>query len=230
MVKDVSLFREIERTNAAREVQSQLLEAIDSGRLSVGERLPSEHELARSFGVSRPVVREALGTLRSLGLVTSQSGRGTFVAATRPTGAGLYLLGRYSTEELYEARSLLEVPGAGLAAKRRTEAHLATLRRIVSSHDDCDDPEEWVKQDLAFHVALAAATGNAVHMDLVEHLRELQAVQSLAVARVAGRLTAASREHRTILDAVVDREEARARDAMAKHLKTILAESRRLGV
>jgi GntR family transcriptional regulator, transcriptional repressor for pyruvate dehydrogenase complex len=209
-------------------VHAQLLRWIESGQLEVGSKLPSEHELAESFGVSRSVVREALRGLGTMGLVCPRNGRGTFVTSTRPVHGGVALLGRASTDELDEVRSHLELPGATLAARRRTPAQLVALGDIVEAQSQCTDPEEWVRLDAAFHIVIAEATRNRVQVQLVENLRELLVEQSIAVARVPGRLPAATEEHRAILAAVGSGDEAGARAAMARHLERIRAESHRV--
>ncbi len=214
-------FPPIERTNAMEAVRDRLREVIASGGLEVGARLPSEHELARSFGVSRPVIREALGSLSSLGLVASQNGRGWRVVAVRPSSLGLSLFGRSSIDELSEVRCLLEIPGAGLAAERRTAAQLAALTATVDAHAGCNEPVAWVQQDLTFHVLLAEATANRVQARLVEDFRELQFQQSLALAQIDGRMKEAELEHRRILVAVRDQRPHQARRAMAEHLECV---------
>jgi DNA-binding FadR family transcriptional regulator len=164
-----------------------------------------------------------------VGLVSSLVGRGTFVAATRPNYAeGLPLLGAYSTDELHEVRSHLEIPGAGLAALRRGADEIERLREILDSHEGCTEPVEWVKLDVAFHRELAAATGNSLQLLLVESLREVLVEQSLAVAGIEGRLATATDEHRAIMDAVVAADEQAARAAMAYHLDRIRFASYRM--
>jgi DNA-binding FadR family transcriptional regulator len=121
------------------------------------------------------------------------------------------------------------VPGASLAARRRTSEQLGRLTDIVAQQDECGDPEEWVRLDAAFHFVLAEATWNQVQVRLVGNLRELLVEQSLAVASVPGRLAAATGEHRAILEAVRAGDEAGARAAMARHLDGIQTESHRLG-
>ena len=207
----------IARENASEAVSRQLLDLIRSGQLGVGKRLPAEKDLALAFGVSRPIVREALGTLRGLGALTSVNGRGNYVAKAalaRPP-----LLGRYPIAELYEVRCHLEIPGAALAAERRTPDQLAKLVSVVAALEACDDPSEWVRADAAFHVALAEATGNRVQARLVEHLRDLLIEQSLAIVTAAPeRVFEATREHRAIYDAVAGQDAALARDMMSRHL------------
>jgi GntR family transcriptional repressor for pyruvate dehydrogenase complex len=209
-------FREIGRINASEAVREQLVSLIESGELKPGEKLPAESALARSFGVSRPVVREALGSLRAIGLIDSLNGKGSFVNS-RP-GRRPVLLGRFSLEELHEVRSLLEVDGATRAASRHNAEDAARLRGIVDSLEACTDHEEWVRLDAEFHVALAEATGNQVLARLVEHLRDLLVEQSQVVSAVEGRIPHANVEHRAIYEAVAAGDERRACEAMSAHL------------
>ncbi|WCB92273.1 HTH-type transcriptional regulator LutR [Baekduia alba] len=213
--------RQISRQTAAEAVRDQLLALIQAGTYPVDTKLPSEQELARSFGVSRPIVREALGTLRAAGVLESLSGSGSFVRATEPTKSGLLLLGHYSPDDLHEVRTHLEVPAAGLAAKRRTAGQLAALEEIVARHATRTDVVDWVQDDLAFHVALAEASGNELQAKLVAELRELQFEQTVVMARIAGGLGVPEAEHRAILDAVGAQDAAAARKAMTAHLVAI---------
>ena len=219
-------LRAIERTSATGAVFAQLQELIEGGKVQVGEKLPPENELARTLGVSRPVVREALGGLRAMGLVTSVAGCGTYVTAA----AAPSLLGRYSTGELHEVRSHLEIPGARLAARRHGPAQIARLRSIVEASRGCTDPVDWVRHDVAFHAELAAMTGNRVQVMLVETLRELLTQQSVAVAGTEGRLEAATEEHQAILDAIDAENGPMAEEAMATHLRRIREASHQTSV
>jgi DNA-binding FadR family transcriptional regulator len=218
-------LRQIERTSAADMVREQLLALIESGELAVGDKLPSEHELARSFGVSRPIIREGLGALRAAGVIESRSGSGTFVTASHPVQGGLLLSGRYSPEDLHEVRADLEVPGAGVAARRRTPEQLEALAEIVDRHASRTRAEEWVEDDLAFHVMLAEASGNPLRVNLVRELREVQREQNIAAAAISD-LDAPHAEHGEILAAVRKRDARRAERAMAAHLDAILARGR----
>jgi DNA-binding FadR family transcriptional regulator len=211
----------IARGSSVDAVRTQLVELIQNGEFAVGARLPSEHELARSFGVSRPVIRESLGGLRSAGLIESRAGAGTFVTARNPTTPGLLLLGRYDTNHLHEVRQHLEIPGAGLAALRRSESQLAELHEIVDRTRDEHDVVNWVRDDLEFHVAIAAATGNELQVRLVRDLRELQFEQTVAMARALGGLAAPDTEHGAIVAAIHERDAAGAERAMAAHLDGI---------
>lgn len=217
---DTARLQRVKRTTVSTEVQSQLAGLIERGAYPVGEKLPSELELARSFGVSRSAVREALGSLRSLGLVTSRTGSGTFVTAPSAKAA-LSLQGQYSSDDLHEVRMHLEIPGTALAARRRSPGDLLELHRIIDLQKDVSDIEEWAALDVAFHCALAYATRNAVQYLLVSRLRELQAELSSAVLGLEGRLERATAEHVAVLRAVEAGNEKRAQVAMRNHLLQI---------
>jgi GntR family transcriptional regulator, transcriptional repressor for pyruvate dehydrogenase complex len=212
----ISRLHQVERRSASRAVSDQLIALIETGDLHVGDRLPSENELAQSLGVSRPVVREALERLRALGLVVSRTGRGSFVAARRVRGP--LLLGQYSGADLHEVRSLLEIPGAGIAAKSRANEDVVSLLRTIDELERCDRPDEWVRLDALFHVKLAEATCNEVHALIVGYLRDLLVEQSLAVSSVPGRIRSANEEHRAIYEAVRAGDRRAAEAAMARHL------------
>jgi len=138
--------RRIERASAPEAVRDQILELIQEGELTVGSKLPSEQEMARSFGVSRPVVREGLGRLRSIGVIESRSGSGSFVRSARIAPQGLLLAGGYTSDELHEIRSEIEVQEhtaiveairrrdrAGAAAAM--QSHLNGIRRRLAPTD-----------------------------------------------------------------------------------------------
>ena len=106
------------RRGAVADVQSRLQAQIVAGVYKPDERLPSESELCKAYGVSRPVIREALMGLQGLGLTTSQAGIGTFVVSDKVRVP--LLLGRYSAAHVREVRRCIEIPAARLCAERRS--------------------------------------------------------------------------------------------------------------
>jgi DNA-binding FadR family transcriptional regulator len=211
-------YGKVARMSAAEEVRSRLVELIEAGELAVGEKLPAEVELARAFGVSRPVVREALGALRAAGMLRSRTGYGTLVAARR---SDLLLVGRHSYEELHEVRCNLEVPGVGQAAGRRLPEHVERLAVLIEQLEVTSEARLWVDLDAAFHVCLAEATGNRVQVRLIEDLRDLLMEQSLLAADIPGRRDQANREHRGIYEAVAAGNAVEARRGMRRHLDSV---------
>src|SRR5215467_7515691 len=118
--------------DSAAAVVAHVRHLIDSGTLGPGARLPPERDLAQQVGVSRPTVRAGLRTLAALGVVRSRRGSGTYIPDGPPTlGAEalsfLAALHKFTGDHVYEARQILEVGAAGLAAERATPEQLATL-------------------------------------------------------------------------------------------------------
>ena len=218
-VEDALPLSRISRRSAADEVRTQLLAMIESGVLKVNGRLPSEAELGQRFGVSRPVIREALRGLQALGLTESRTGRGTFVASKV---AKLTLsFGQYSPANLNEVRRCIEVPAASLAASRRSESDIDEMRRILDAHEHVTDTDEAVRLDGQFHCAIARATGNMLFLRLIEDLREILQEQSMAVSALPHRHQSAASEHRAIFDAIVRGDAEDAAEAVARHLGAV---------
>ncbi len=117
---------------------SHVRDLIERGALKPGDRLPAERDLATQIGVSRPTVRAGLRTLAAMGVVQSRHGSGTYIPdgppalGTEPLSF-LAALHGFTREEMYEARRILEVGAAGLAAERATSEQLATLAEEVAS-------------------------------------------------------------------------------------------------
>jgi DNA-binding FadR family transcriptional regulator len=207
------------RVSAAETIFSALRSAIESGELAVGTKLSSETLLAQQYSVSRSVVREALRSTTALGLTLTQTGKGTFVVAGRV--ARDLVLGSFSARELSEARPHIEVPAAQLAAHRRTADDLDTLRGIVESMLEEDDPQVWVNLDGSFHAEIARASGNGVFGQVVEAIREAMAIQSETLNLIAGRMRASNAEHQAILKAIADGSGEKAAQAMRSHLSSV---------
>jgi DNA-binding FadR family transcriptional regulator len=206
----------VPRRGAVADVQERLQARIASGQYKPNERLPSESELCKEFGVSRPMVREALMRLQALGLTTSQAGIGTFVLTDRVSVP--LLLGRYSPADVREVRRCIEIPAARLAAERRSDRDVGEIAAIMARMDDADNPARRNQYDASFHIAIARAAGNPLMVKLVEDLRGVLEEHSLAVARAPYRRRAASDEHRGVYEAIVDRDPDAAATAMEAHL------------
>jgi DNA-binding FadR family transcriptional regulator len=216
---DEPMFSRVTRRSAADTVREQLVALIETGKLKVESRLPSENELAQSFGVSRPVIREALVSLQALGLTTSRTGRGTYVISTRATSP--LLLGRYSPAHLNEVRRFLEAPAARLAAERRSGEDVGRLAEILAAMEDSDDASQRKKHDASFHLAIAQAAGNPLFAKLIEDLRSILEEHSAAASHVPHRRHGATTEHRAIYDAIVRRDADGAAAAMIAHLNAV---------
>lgn len=214
---------------AREQVEVQLREAILSGAFESGDRLPSELELAESFGVSRTTVREALGTLASEDLITKVPGArgGSFIRAVNHESLGLSVgesientlkSGNISFGEINRVRRMLEVPSARLAALSRTEEDIENLRRIIDRHKN-STPEntELISLDSNFHTAIAEASKNRVLASFVFALHKvIHQVLFLDLSAETGKATA--QQHFAITRAIVKGDEIAAARAMEQHL------------
>ncbi len=211
----------VDRRSASEAIFQSLRDGIETGRLQVGTRLPSEAALAEQFGVSRTVVREALRSTGTLGLTATRTGSGTHVISS--TVAPDLAYGSYSARDLLEARPLIEIPAAALAAARRSDVHLATLADLCDRMETERDPGAWVRLDSEFHCAIAVASGNAVFAHIVNDAREALARQSQLVGAVTSqvRMAESNREHRIIDEAISAGNPAAAEDAMRDHLERV---------
>jgi DNA-binding FadR family transcriptional regulator len=141
-----------------------LREQITGGEWAVGTRLPGETALAKSLGVGRSTVREALRALAGAGLVQARQGSGVFVIATKPKEDWSTQLRQAVITDVYEVRMLIEVEAAQLAAKRRTDEDIAALQAALARRRDAGNAgnAEFVEADIALHAALVAAAHNPV--------------------------------------------------------------------
>jgi len=211
------------------EVVDRLAEQITSGKLPAGAKLPSEQEMVRGMGVSRTVVREAVAALRARGLVITRQGAGAFVdrdSSRQPyviDPGGLGSLN--SVLDILELRMAVESEAAAIASERATSIQIKAVReaqrvfsRAISSG------ERAIKEDFAFHHAIAVATQNHRFVEFLDFLGRLiiprQSIRSFEGDPDGPRkyLGLIEKEHEAILQAIGAHSPKRAREAMRGHL------------
>jgi GntR family transcriptional repressor for pyruvate dehydrogenase complex len=213
---------------AAEKVVAHVRQLIERGGLKPGDRLPAERELAVHIGVSRPSVRAGLRALAAMGVVQSRHGAGTFIRGGPPMLGSeplsfLAALHGFTPTEMFEARRVLEVGVAGLAAERATGDQLATIaEEITGMYASMDDQQAFLVHDIRFHRAVAASSGNPILASLVEMVSALFYEHRRQTAgRAHGpELKEAADLHRTIYQALRAHDPDRARAAMDRHLRT----------
>lgn len=208
------------------EVVARLREMIHQGDLRPGMRLPPERDLAKQLGVSRPTLRAGIRSLAAVGVLKSKQGAGTFVVEADASPAldsnPLRLLASlhgFSSAEMFEARLLLEMAIAGLAAERATGDHLAAMaEELAEMFATLDEPEEFLVHDMRFHQTIAAASGNRILTALMNMVASiLFDVRSKTVHR-AHDLKESAEMHRQIFRGIREGNIETARNAMRDHL------------
>jgi len=218
-------FQPVESQRLYERVAEQIVERIHSGEIAPGERLPAERDLAKALGVSRPVVREALIALEVVGLVEVRTGAGAFVSDA--PAARLTLNAGDSPSDILNARMLIEGEIAALAAERASPLQIETIAATVEAmRRDHDGGRDWRSADLAFHIAVARATGNAALAGVVEQLWQAQHGPVFALLSKRVRLeqnwAATLAGHEQALAAIRGHDVKRARAAMLAHLAQVL--------
>lgn len=212
-------------------VRFQILNAVESGELHPGDRLPSEVEAARGFNVSRSAVREALKSLAHLGLITTVPGRGGGSFVNRldhePVERGLteamQLLLRFdgiNVAEIADARRALEGACAELAARRRSEADVAAMAQILTAvEDDGLSDEDWLDLDIHFHRRVVQSAYNRVLQVPLATLHRLAQPRLNEMIRPLLDRHEINAQHRAIADAIGSRDPAAARAAVNRHVE-----------
>ena len=205
-----------------------LAREIEQGRLRPGDRLPTEPQLSAQHGVSRTVVREAVHQLKSQGLLRSRQGLGVFVAeppANKPLAFDPTVLESLdAVAQIVEVRRALESEIAFLAAQRATPTQVSALRRALTAIDDAAaEGRDGVDEDLAFHRAIAEASGNPQFSRLLgfleQYLREAMKVTRGNEARYREFVDAVRAEHHALVEAIAAGDAERARTLAAAHME-----------
>ncbi|WP_457964586.1 FadR family transcriptional regulator [Arthrobacter sp. D1-29] len=216
--------------NLTADLAADLRTRIVDGVIQPGEKLPSENTLIGEFGVSRTVVRSALTRLQAEGLVETERGRGSFAltppAEGTPAAPGSRpVVTMEDRLHLLEFRMGVEAEAAALAARNHNDRQLRAVDKALEEFTaSSDHPAHAMKSDYEFHRAIAAASGNPFYSDCLLALG--QTMIAMPRTRLMTGVEHYARdnfdqvvhEHRSILAAIADRDEASAAAAMRSHL------------
>lgn len=222
------------RERLYEEIVSRVQARILSGELKPGDRLPAERELSAQLGVSRAAVREAIKSLKEKGLIDVVVGRGTFVTTLSPDhvvdSISLLLQGQRQTlDHVHQAREILEIPIARLAARNRTPAHMFRFRDIIRRMEAIGEATQlFIDADSEFHLELARATGNPVLEVLSQTMLQMLHGERVFMVGFQGEIPGALASHRRILSAVERGDADEAARAMKDHLTHVAAVLRAL--
>ena len=214
------------------QLSQRMASLIERGEFIEGGRLPAESELADRFGVSRPVIREALSRLRAMGFIVSRKGSGSYVQkrTDRPlqapvmTGFGP-LNSLAQVRKCYEFRVGVEGDAAYYAALNRTPEMLAAMRGALGRMEKAIAAGAvGMSADFEFHMAVAHASGNEFYEAVMESMRmpiefAINLARSLAMTRPLDHLMTVQGEHVAMFEAIEAGDKDAARLAMRSHIE-----------
>ncbi|NTJ43381.1 FadR family transcriptional regulator [Agrobacterium larrymoorei] len=207
-------------------IAAEIAREIHDAKLAPGDKLPTEHVLSKTFGVSRSVIREAIAQLRNEGVVETRQGVGAFVTDPRQRVSIRVERSKLNDPDnfrnLFQLRMPLEIEAAGLAAVHRSPAQ---LKKLQAALERMRNTPEWEKDgvaaDLDFHRTLAEATQNDYFLMFLGFIAErISSAINIAFSRaVFGEiLDVTIAEHVAIYEAVAKGDAVAARQAMRAHL------------
>ncbi len=222
-------MHKITRRKLYEDVVAGVLETIKRSRLGQGEKFHSEKELSELFGVSRMVIREALSALQANGILEVRHGSGIYLKNVDELfKADLnFLAGRKNILNILELRMGVEAEAASLAAMRSTEEEQEGFRLILADmYDEVVKGGGASETDYRFHLHLAQATHNPVYVKVFNDIIAANFYEVLKsshdlFSRTFGPRLVIVKEHEEILGHIVNRQPAKARDAMRDHLESV---------
>lgn len=221
---------------SSKSLYVQLAERIEAkiinGEFIIGDRLPTEFEMAAQYGVSRTVVREAMKALKEKGWIETRVGRGTFIVdnATRGVGTSFDVIVRKNPDQgfghLIEVCEMLEPEIAALAALRASDAQIEAMRAAVNQMDSGLSPEgnmdDFLKGDVLFHKLIAESCANPLILSIISPILALmREQQEFHVYRVKGGSRRSQIYHRSMFEALENRDPEKARKFMLEHIRQV---------
>lgn len=224
----------ISKDGIAQQVIDQILLRIRTGELKPGQKLSSERELSREFGVGRPSLREALRALALLGALEIRQGEGVFVSELTPERLleplNFYLsLNDNSMEQLFEARIVIEAGMAGIAARKLDKDELRILERCVEEGEPkLGDAQAFLELDVLFHQTIVRAARNPFLERVAVAMHSLTMTTRALTAALPEIRQQAHRDHKAVFEALLYRDGDGASSAMASHLGGVWSRYRQL--
>lgn len=215
------------RAGLVDQVIEQLRDAVTQGEWPIGQRIPTEPELAGQLGVGRNTVREAVRALAHTGLLEVRQGDGTYVRATSEVSGAIRRLCGSELREVLQVRRILEVEGARLAAASRTEEEVVELRSLLERRNAELREGHWedfARLDAEFHFAVVQSGHNTLLTEMYRGLTEVITASVAATSNVTpGREYLPEIGHEGLAEAIADGDADRAASEACGFLDELLA-------
>ena len=213
------MLKSIKKVNMTQQVMEQFKQQILDGSWRVGERIPSENELAQTLGVSRSTIRQALRSLSDYGLLEIRLGSGSYVKKPESGEVMKAILPAvfFQKEDMREALDfccIFEDGIAEMAAVKATEEDIAQLKDIQHRIETTDN---FATLDFQFHMKIAEITRNSVVIQTYTILNDLLSATRVEMYRTNG-MDAGIPYHRALIEAFEQHDSERARAVMKEHV------------
>lgn len=223
----MTAFQPLEKQSTADKVYEQLLSRIAEGEWAEGDRIPSEHELRESLGVSRDSVREAIKRLSAMSLLRSEQGKGTFV---QKVDTGFYLnmllpslfLSEDDGLHILQFMKAIQVECARIAAETATTEDIVELKKLLLHMSTETDAEAFFNWDNSFHACLCRITGNELFIKAAQMSSGILHVCLKAIVEIHGSRQSIA-EHSEILACIERHDGKGAARVMVSHYDTIMS-------
>lgn len=215
----------VERQKIYETIVEQMCNLIDSGSWAPGERLPSERELTLMLKVGRTSVREALRILEAMGYIDIRPGNGSYVRENVIYTTNLQKMLKVVQEddlfnEMLEAREVLDIQIAYLAADNATPEEIAELEAIVDRQESAIQAGlSGVEENIEFHLRLTEITGNRVLVEMQKFLFTIAHPGIQDLYMIHGLPQESVRQHREIIAAVREHDALKAQKLMVNHVR-----------
>lgn len=224
-------FKILRRTSLIDKIVTELKEKIVSGDFKDGDLLPSQDELAKSMGVSRSSIREALSRLSTMGFIESRQGVGTFIKFKKSSGSldsisSLILKDRYSGKELLQARFIVEPAIASLAAENAVESDIEKIKSILEKTEQefqIGMMSNFLDRDREFHRLIATTSkASKILIELLLDIRNLIPTGIYKAFSNSRPLVASALDYHTkIFKAIKEHDSIAARKFMEDHIMSV---------
>jgi DNA-binding FadR family transcriptional regulator len=219
----------METIEAANPVRDYVLGGLRTGTLHPDAKLPTERQFAELLRRPRSYIRKSLTVLEVEGHIVRHVGRGTFIADKRDAAKFVEIRDELdvSPGELIEARLLFEPPLGALVVKNATSADFRKIAAALDQMQDAQDLEEYERGDDGFHLGIALATHNGLAVRTAEMLSAARLNATWGQLKSRRGIFAQSRrdqvrqQHKSIFDALLERDAEAARRLMVEHLNGV---------
>jgi GntR family transcriptional regulator, transcriptional repressor for pyruvate dehydrogenase complex len=220
------LFAPVSVARASSSIADQIRQAIVTGKLDQGARLPPERELAEQFGVSRVTVRDALRALEAMGLIEVRVGARGGAFVTVPSGSivgqtmsDMMMMSAVTPEDIVEARLVVELGTVTLACARATEDDIVRMREHCERSTAAIAAKTYTREmSWDFHALVADAAHNGAIEGLTHSFRSSLSMHPIRTREGARAHALTVEEHARIFYAIEQHDGETARREMATHL------------